>query len=115
MKSVCIICACLLFVAIFRLPIEYYRILRAIVFIGAVVVIFNKSKQFYWVVIFTLIAILFNPIYPTYLYRKLIWMPLDIITGILFLMAAFFNYSKKDQKMKVEKTQKKYERDRISK
>ena len=110
-----IVCAGMLFMAVLKLPIEYYRLLRIVVFAGAILVIIeNLKKQMHWVVVFTLIAVLFNPIFPIYLYKKSIWMPFDIITGILFLIEVFTTAIKKEPK-KVEKKedQKTYGRDRI--
>ncbi len=113
-KVLSIVCACMLFIAVLKLPIEYYRLLRIIVFAGAILVINeNLKKQTHWIVIFTLIAILFNPIFPIYLYKKSIWIPLDIIAGILFLLETFIKKPKKVLRKIEKKEQKTYERDRI--
>lgn len=32
---------------------------------------------------------LFNPVFPVFLYRKSLWIPIDTITGILFFLIAF--------------------------
>jgi len=58
---------------------------------GALLVLYNavRFKQYYFSLIFLFILILFNPVFPIYLYRKSIWIPMDIITGILFLLIAF--------------------------
>lgn len=91
MKPFLTLCAICCFVAIFRLPIEYYTILRILISMGALLVLYNavRFKQYYFSLIFLFILILFNPVFPIYLYRKSIWIPLDIITGILFLLIAF--------------------------
>lgn len=91
MKPFLIFCAISCFVGIFRLPIEYYTFLRILVFIGASIVIYNflSSKQYYFSIIFLVILILFNPFLPIYLYQKSLWIPIDTITGILFLLIAF--------------------------
>lgn len=98
-------CALCCFIAIFRLPIEYYTFLRILVSIGALLVLYNtlSSKQHYFSIIFLIILILFNPVFPIYLYRKGIWMPLDIITGILFLLINFIE--NKEQKKEEEVTE----------
>lgn len=115
-KVVAIICACLLFLAIFRLPIEYYMTLRVIVFIGALLVISTHHKEYFiWPLIFFAIAILFNPIFPIYLYIKAYWIPLDIVSGILFLLIAFKKRHKKKKEIKKASIQKTYDRDRIYK
>jgi len=46
-------------------------------------------KQYYFSIIFLVILIIFNPFIPIYLYRKSLWIPIDTITGILFLLIAF--------------------------
>ena len=46
----------------------------------------NKDE---WLYVFIGIAILFNPVLPIYL-SKAIWIPIDIVVGILYL----FNYKK---------------------
>lgn len=91
MKPFLTFCALCCFIGIFKLPIEYYTFLRIIISIGALMVLYNtlSSKQHYFSIIFLIILILFNPIFPFYLYRKGIWLPIDIITGILFLIVNF--------------------------
>ncbi|WP_426326766.1 DUF6804 family protein [Pedobacter sp. R-06] len=119
MKVFLVICALCCFVAIFKLPIEYYTFLRTIVSLGALLLIYvwTKQKNYALTIVFILVLILFNPLYPIYLHRKSIWIPLDIITGILFLLIAF--YSKKEPAKEEEKAvelpplQKTYARDRI--
>lgn len=91
MKSFFILCAMSCFIAVFRLPIEYYTFLRILVSIGALLVLYHSfgSRSYYFTIIFIFILILFNPLFPIYLYRKSVWIPIDIITGILFLLIAF--------------------------
>jgi hypothetical protein len=91
MKPFLTFCAICCFVGIFKLPIEYYAFLRILVSVGALIVIYNAFvfKTQYWSTIFIIILILFNPVFPIYLYRKNIWVPIDIITGILFLLIGF--------------------------
>lgn len=105
MKPFLNFCALCCFIGIFRLPIEYYTFLRIIVSIGALLVLYNtlSFKQHYFSIIFLVILILFNPIFPIYLYRKSIWIPLDTITGILFLLINFIE--KKEQKKEDEATE----------
>ena len=75
--------AVLLFLAVFPLPYDYYKILRIIVFISALYLVSqNKNEWFY---IFLGIAILFNPILPVYLSKE-IWVLIDITIGILYLL-----------------------------
>lgn len=91
MKPFLTFCALCCFIGIFRLPIEYYTFLRILVSLGALLVLYNtlSSRQHYVSIIFLVILILFNPVFPIYLYRKSIWIPIDTITGTLFLLINF--------------------------
>ena len=68
----------------------FYTLLRIIVTIGAVAVLvaeFNNEFSF-WVLVFGIIALVFNPIIPVYLNDKGTWVIIDLLTGILFLIKA---------------------------
>jgi general stress protein CsbA len=101
--------------AVFDLPPEYYRLLRIVVFPGAIIVLvknigYNHSR----VLVFTLIAILFNPIYPFYLYQKVKWIPIDIVSGFLFLINGFYQKKINQEPVRKIKTKRKtHDRDRI--
>ena len=105
MKPFLTFCALCCFIGIFRLPIEYYTFLRILISIGALLVLYNtlSFKQHYFSIIFLIILILFNPVFPFYLYRKSIWIPIDTITGVLFLLINFIE--RKEQKKKEEITE----------
>ncbi|WP_074673617.1 DUF6804 family protein [Maribacter dokdonensis] len=108
-----ITCAIVLLIAIFPFDSFYYKFLRVFVFLGALVMAYHSYKTPFRLLTFVLIAYLFNPIFPIYLFQKLIWVPVDIISGLLFLMATvqikkkkpFIPYSRK-------KSAKSYGRDR---
>ena len=109
-----VFCALLLFIAVLKAPREYYWLLRTVIFIGALLVIIKNSNHLYWGLLFGLVTILFNPIYPIYLYKKMYWVPLDILTGMLFLIEVIINRPKKVKPVPTTKKKvKKYERDRI--
>lgn len=99
MKPFLTFCAICCFLGIFRLPIEYYTFLRILVSIGALIVLYNflSFKQYYFSIIFLVILIIFNPVFPIYLYRKSLWIPIDTITGILFLLIAFVEKKEQDK------------------
>ena len=92
MKQFLTICSIACFIAILKLPIEYYTFLRSIITLGAIALIYNFSKQrnYLLTVVFIIVLVLFNPIIPIYLHRKSAWIPLDVIVGILFLIISFF-------------------------
>lgn len=91
LKTFLTFCALCCFIGIFKLPIEYYTFLRILVSAGALLVLYHTitSRQPYFSIVFLAILILFNPVFPIYLYQKGIWIPIDTITGILFLLINF--------------------------
>ena len=109
--SVC--CALFLFIAVLHAPRDYYWILRTIVSIGSVLVIIRNINTPYWVVLFAIVLVLFNPIFPIYLYKKLLWTPIDILTGLLFLIEIIINRPKKIKNIAPKKELKKYSRDKM--
>lgn len=86
MKGLFTLVAITLLLALINLPIGYYTFLRIIVTIVSIIIISKEIKNgiTIWVLLFGIIAILFNPIFPIYLYKKTIWMPIDIIAALLF-------------------------------
>ena len=96
MKGLILICASLLLIGVMNLPIGYYTFLRIIVTIGAVDVIIKDFENGLnlWVISFGIIAILFNPIIPIYLNNKEVWIPIDVLCGLLFIIK-FFSLAKK--------------------
>ena len=74
--------------AIAEWPYGYYTFLRWITCIASILVLFQAfEKNIDWAkIIFIVITILFNPLAPIYLSRST-WIPLDIITAIIFLFA----------------------------
>jgi predicted membrane protein len=117
-KSIFIVCSICCFVAILKLPIEYYTFLRTIVSLGAAILIYNffKQKNYALAIVFIIVHILFKPLLHNYINRKSIWIPLDVITGILFLLIGFYNKKepqKEEKAVEVLPVQKTYSRDRI--
>lgn len=85
------ICAAVAIVGCFEMPIGYYTFLRIIVTIGAVLILLKEIQKDVnpLGISFIIVAVLFNPIIPIYLYQKSFWMLIDIVTGILFLFYGF--------------------------
>lgn len=96
MRALLLICSGLLLIGIANLPIGYYTLLRIVVSIGAVAIIVSeyKGKINAWIIIFGLIAILFNPFIPIYFQDKSIWTVIDVIVGILFIIKSFLHNKK---------------------
>ena len=104
----------LLLLAAFNLPISYFSFLRFVVTLGAIIIIIKKFKSLFHILTFLLIAYLFNPLFPVYLYDKTIWIPIDILTALLFLiMAISIGKNKKEVKPDHTNTERDYGRDKI--
>jgi hypothetical protein len=73
-------------IGILPLPIGYYTLSRLVVCASAIYFAYNFNKKNnqtnLW--IFGFIAVLYNPIIPVYLYEKIIWVVVNIITIYLF-------------------------------
>ena len=99
MRNLLLIISVLLFLAIIDLPIGYYTFLRILVTIGAVGIIISEIENgaTFWVITFGVITILFNPVIPIYLNDKSAWIPIDIITAVLFLIKSFTLNNQKNE------------------
>lgn len=82
--------AAILLFAIFPLPYGYYTILRLAVSISSGISVFNclENEETGLALVFGLILLLFNPIFPIYL-DKGTWIMIDIIIGIFFAISGF--------------------------
>jgi hypothetical protein len=80
----------LLFWALADNSYNYYQFLRWTILIigGYSACIAYKNEEMGWAWIFSIMAILFNPIIPFYL-TKSAWQTLDLITGFVFLISVF--------------------------
>lgn len=88
MKTILAVCGMALIIGVFNLPIGYYTLLRVVVTAGSVAVLVQESKEGinFWVIVFVLIGILFNPIIPVYINDKSSWILIDIICAIIFFI-----------------------------
>ena len=80
------IVAVLLLLAVLPLPYFYYQLLRIVVTLIAAVNAykFYEDNQMAWVLVFGIIALIWNPIFPIYM-DKSVWMISDIIgAGVFF-------------------------------
>lgn len=79
-------------------PYGFYIFLRLIVTITAAYIIFDTYKNFKGInetiIIFSIIAILYNPIIPVHLTRE-IWLPINFVTAGIY----FFNFHKINKKI----------------
>ncbi|MFT6841910.1 MAG: hypothetical protein ACJASR_000673 [Psychroserpens sp.] len=94
-SHIAIVCSLVLLIALFPLPTVFYTFLRIFIFIGAIIVGIKVRKTTFILLSFALIAYLFNPIVPIYLFQKSIWFPVDILSALLFAMHAFYTRTAK--------------------
>jgi len=82
----------LLIFATFQLPYGYYIFLRISITFIAAYLTYNlyKEDKTVWAIIFLLIGILFNPIFPIYLDKET-WVILDIGTAVIFFISLITN------------------------
>ena len=77
----------------FKFPYGIYTILRIVVTLSATFIIYDNYKKKDninpTIVIFSIILIVFNPIFPIKLNREL-WLPIDLITAAIY----FYHYIK---------------------
>ena len=82
----------LLFMGIADMPSGYYTFLRIAVTVSSIIVIYNEYSYQkglnFWIVLFGITAIIFNPIIPVYFYDKGLWMMIDGAGGILYAAKA---------------------------
>ena len=82
----------LLLVAFINLPYRFYTFLRLVVSISSGFIVYlnykEEKKITVNIIIFTIICLLFNPIIPVHL-TKSQWVPVDIITSIIFIYSYF--------------------------
>mgnify|MGYP001304408823 CR=1 FL=1 len=73
-------------IGLFPLPIGYYTLVRLVVCGCAIyyLIQYIKSKEQTLLWVFGFIAILYNPIFPIYLYEKAIWIVINIIAAVVF-------------------------------
>jgi len=87
MKNFWYIAAGLLFLGVLSLPSGYYDLLRWFIFGVAVFAAYTnfELKQTTWALAFAVIALIFNPFVPLYLYDKFLWAVIDIGAGLTFI------------------------------
>lgn len=105
MKTPLYLSCVLLLLAIAPLPYGYYQFLRIAITIVAGILAYNSflAKQKTWFYLFIPIVILYNPILPFHLDKE-IWLPINLLTFIVFLVYIFF---KKDEKKSSQNSQNK--------
>lgn len=80
-------------VPFFKFPYGIYTLLRIVVTLSAAFIIYDNYKKTnnvnITIVLFSIILIVFNPIFPIRLNREM-WLPIDLITAAIY----FYHYMK---------------------
>lgn len=90
-----LISVALLFYATSRNTYSYYIFLRWFVFVSSIYFAYesNKNDKKIWLISFSVLALIFNPIVPIYL-KKEVWTFIDLFSAIIVFVSIFFNESK---------------------
>ena len=72
----------------FDMPLGYYNLSRLVVCTGSIYFAYNfyKKKDVHLTWIFVFFAVLYNPVFKVYLYKKAIWILVNIVTGVAFYL-----------------------------
>lgn len=93
MKIAIILAGVFSFLGMADMPIGYYTFLRIYLSGIAAYLAFHEydknDKVSGSVVLFGIIALLFNPFIPVYLHDKEVWSVIDFIVGVIFLITGF--------------------------
>lgn len=92
-KMPAIIASVMLLLTFLDWPSGYYTLLRiaitgvSVYYAYYIYSVLKKQDLWFWIMV--IIAVLFNPIFPIYLYDKSIWWIIDIIIAILLIIFAY--------------------------
>ena len=86
--------AALLLIGIADLPIGYYSFLRVVVCIASCLIAYGsyakEERINFGAILFGVIALIFNPVFPFYLRDKEIWTVIDIISALSFIGTSIY-------------------------
>lgn len=87
-KKIYLVLAITLFISCLPFSIGFYTLSRLIVFITMTIIIYQlynyKKDISTQIIIYSIIALLFNPLFPIYLNNKFLWILIDLGLGIYF-------------------------------
>ena len=71
-------------------PFGYHTLLRLVVFIASIYLAFlaMQAGQFVWMILFTILVILYNPIIPIH-FKKEVWQIIEIFGAAVFGISLF--------------------------
>jgi hypothetical protein len=97
-RLLALLCAIAMLVALLRMPIGYYTFLRLLATAGAVVDVlhhYRRAGLSIRVVLFGVVALVFNPIWRVHLGDRELWEPINAAAAVLFLYAAVWPEGRK--------------------
>ena len=76
------------FLGAVSMPSGYYELLRWVICAAAVFAAYTNCSidKSTWAISFGVVALIFNPFVPLYLYDKFLWMVIDISAGLMFVI-----------------------------
>lgn len=88
MKIIWYLAAGMLFLGAVSMPSGYYDVLRFVICGAGAFAAFKNYEANHqnWAITFGIIALIFNPFIPLYIYDKFLWLMIDVISGILFIV-----------------------------
>ena len=88
MKVIWYVSAGLLFLGAVSMPSGYYELLRWVICAAAAFTAYTNYSidKSTWAISFGVVALIFNPFVPLYLYDKFSWMVIDISAGLMFVI-----------------------------
>ena len=91
LKILRILLSFLLIISILDLPYGYYTFIRIFTTIVSLILVYKARElnKNFWMTVFIITAILFNPVFPIY-FNKETWIAIDIISAILLMVSTKF-------------------------
>ena len=91
-----VISAFLLFIACLNMPYGYYNLIKLTTTAAAIFAIIVHQNNKLLVIVFSLIVLLFNPIFPVFGVDKSYWIYIDLIIFGLFLERSIYFFGKEE-------------------
>ena len=91
-----IIAGVLLLMACLNMPYGYYNLIKLTTTAAAVFAIIVHQNNKLLVIVFSLIVLLFNPIFPVFNFDKSFWVYVDLVIFGLFLERSIYFFGKEE-------------------
>ena len=91
-----IVSAFLLVIACLNMPYGYYNLIKLTTTATAVFGIITHKNNYCMVILFSLVVLLFNPIFPVFNFTKSFWVYVDLVMFGLFLERSIYFFGKEE-------------------